>query len=748
MDIPQEILNMLKTGRIDEIMTALEDAQQPSFSAASFPVFMEDMLREHHVSRKKIALRAGLSQDYTYKLLRGDKHTTERDYIIAICMAAEMTFAQTQHALSIYGMPVLSTQDPRSYLIIRAIQHRDSMDTLNDMLEHAGFPILRTSPELPKAPITSTQEAQSTQLSQASAGGQDIEAMHGIEKLLHSISVHQSRHSDTEVSAHTFEELESWCDGHPNGGNAPFDYDWQGWIRVQDETGQIYQVEAVYSGDAANFIVFTDEQRRAAEEKMLQRQDAENEFYEAHKDVLDRTGGQLNPFDHPELFDELAAIRMQADGAEMLESYNSLEEAARSAFFPFFLELEKMTDRKVIEVLASIDDTRNYGSRIGMSLSGGGANVHMEAFNHEQPERREYYQIVMREDGTCRYTASHESCFMRLEMGSELYETIFGKKSEPVYFIDTEQNDFAGEEMRYQFIFRNMQHSLHTYASQFDGLIRLDPDVVDDEKIKLCIETGVGFARQGQFESSLKPYTDALDLIRKKGIQGPRLIWYLTTLLKLAYVYSNLDRDQEMDAAFRQICDLRPKILEYRGENADVATSVLTEATLHILRKALKEGRKTDARPLLDECLDLIENHGACADNWRVQFEVTGMYAFQLEDEDLDKAVQTYRKALAIAQNHHLDQDSFCAEGVAIEYNNLAWVLWNLCDSEEAIFYYGRSLELLESYLASGILPKKTVLRLLDHAGDGLLKLYKATNRKQEAAQLKKRLRAHGVKLV
>ena len=106
------------------------------------------------VSRKNVAVRSGLSQDYVYKLLRGDKRTDERDYILAMCIAIGMNFPQTQHALLSYGMQPLSEGDLRSHLIILAIQDHCDIEVLNAMLEKAGFPLLRTSPDMPKALIT------------------------------------------------------------------------------------------------------------------------------------------------------------------------------------------------------------------------------------------------------------------------------------------------------------------------------------------------------------------------------------------------------------------------------------------------------------------------------------------------------------------------------------------------------------------------------------------------------------------
>ena len=106
----ERLLQLLKHGRGLEIREYLKTEQKQDYSM-DFAIFMDQMLKEHKVSRKTVAIRSGLSQDYTYKLLRGDKKTTERDYILAMCIAIGMNYAQTQHALSIQGMPLLNRTD-------------------------------------------------------------------------------------------------------------------------------------------------------------------------------------------------------------------------------------------------------------------------------------------------------------------------------------------------------------------------------------------------------------------------------------------------------------------------------------------------------------------------------------------------------------------------------------------------------------------------------------------------------------
>ena len=146
------IISLLKHGRSEEVRLHIKELEKESYTE-DFCSFMDQMLDEYKVKRKQVAIRSGMSQDYTYKLLRGAKKTTERDYIIAMCIAIGMNLSQVQHALSIYGMPMLNREDTRGNVLYAAIQNGLDIDQTNEWLEKAGLLLLRTNPSMPSAPI-------------------------------------------------------------------------------------------------------------------------------------------------------------------------------------------------------------------------------------------------------------------------------------------------------------------------------------------------------------------------------------------------------------------------------------------------------------------------------------------------------------------------------------------------------------------------------------------------------------------
>lgn len=143
---------LLLQNRNDEI-AKLQKEYARSSAAEDFVQFMDRKIEESVYNRTEIAQRAGLSRDYCFKILRGEKRVTERDYILAICMALGFTLYDTQRALSLYPFPMLDETDQRSALIMAGINNGFSMDVVNDVLENRSFEMIKISPEMPSAKI-------------------------------------------------------------------------------------------------------------------------------------------------------------------------------------------------------------------------------------------------------------------------------------------------------------------------------------------------------------------------------------------------------------------------------------------------------------------------------------------------------------------------------------------------------------------------------------------------------------------
>lgn len=115
-------------------------------SDEAFPIYMKELLAKKKIMQQTVFLNADIPERYGYKLLSGEKHTRQRDVILRICYAAEMTLEETQRALKKYGMPELYAKVPRDALLMIIFNERPgSIIEVNTLLKDNGMEPLRTS---------------------------------------------------------------------------------------------------------------------------------------------------------------------------------------------------------------------------------------------------------------------------------------------------------------------------------------------------------------------------------------------------------------------------------------------------------------------------------------------------------------------------------------------------------------------------------------------------------------------------
>ena len=112
----------------------------------AFSEYIKKLLKARKLTQQVVFLRADIPERYGYKLLSGEKHTKQRDVILRICYAAEMTLEETQHALKQYEMPELYAKIPRdAFLMIIFNKRPGSIIEVNELLNKNGMEPLRTS---------------------------------------------------------------------------------------------------------------------------------------------------------------------------------------------------------------------------------------------------------------------------------------------------------------------------------------------------------------------------------------------------------------------------------------------------------------------------------------------------------------------------------------------------------------------------------------------------------------------------
>ena len=111
-----------------------------------FGTYVKDLIKKNGFTLQTVFLKADIPERYGYKILSGEKHTKQRDTILRICYAAELTLEETQEALKKYEMPQLYAKMPRDALLMIIFNERPgSIIDVNELLKRNGLEPLRTS---------------------------------------------------------------------------------------------------------------------------------------------------------------------------------------------------------------------------------------------------------------------------------------------------------------------------------------------------------------------------------------------------------------------------------------------------------------------------------------------------------------------------------------------------------------------------------------------------------------------------
>ena len=142
-----ELEKILGSTHINEVSTYLNSNEESIISNEyAFHEYISKLIKLKNLRKQDVFLAADVPEKYGYKLLSGEKHTKQRDVILRLCYASELTLEETQKALKLYRMPELYAKIPRDAMIMIAFNERPgSIIDVNSFLKKNGMEILRSS---------------------------------------------------------------------------------------------------------------------------------------------------------------------------------------------------------------------------------------------------------------------------------------------------------------------------------------------------------------------------------------------------------------------------------------------------------------------------------------------------------------------------------------------------------------------------------------------------------------------------
>ena len=109
-----ELEKILGSTHINEVSAYLKTNEESIITSEyAFHDFISEIIKSKNLKKQDVFLAADVSEKYGYKLLSGEKHTKQRDVILRLCYAAELSLEETQKALKLYRMPELYAKIPR-----------------------------------------------------------------------------------------------------------------------------------------------------------------------------------------------------------------------------------------------------------------------------------------------------------------------------------------------------------------------------------------------------------------------------------------------------------------------------------------------------------------------------------------------------------------------------------------------------------------------------------------------------------
>ena len=139
----EEINEIIKTVRIKEISEFLQ--KEITERLPSISEFFSEYIQEHKLMAAQVIKISGLSPDYAYAILNGNRKNPARDRIIALCLAMRMSLKEAQHALKLCKT-FLYAKDKRDAVIIVCFNQRIfDVNEVNLILSDFGLKELEVS---------------------------------------------------------------------------------------------------------------------------------------------------------------------------------------------------------------------------------------------------------------------------------------------------------------------------------------------------------------------------------------------------------------------------------------------------------------------------------------------------------------------------------------------------------------------------------------------------------------------------
>lgn len=321
------------------------------------------------ISTEEIGLMIGLKYSTFRKFIYRQRTTKKRDFIIAVCAVMGCDATETNKALKLYGFPELDEYYRRDEII---------------------WDLLVADPGVPVS-VAEINEALATEC-----------------YTLLDIHNHRNKEQPQEKQQVPFRLVRRHFQCTVEGIGRRSDTD--SFLDLQYDVDCYYNMRTCFEylggGKRFEFCIQYEEPRSAQPENIWQTGIRRRISPKRKKYIV---------YTYP----------TEEHDSELYE-YDRIDDTG--TFRECFLEIEKKEHEENKRLCDTVNDTRNYGSRISAKVIESEMHIFCETYNCDVPELSEYY-LMDYCGGEYTLYILNQSCFMQMYLSEEQYSQIYGKMS-------------------------------------------------------------------------------------------------------------------------------------------------------------------------------------------------------------------------------------------------------------------------------------------------------------------------------
>ena len=132
-----ELLKQLYSSRSVEELTEYTNSLSAQTGCTSFSEYLHAYLYTHGIQESELIRTSQIQRNYAYQILNGSKNPG-RDKVLALCLAAQMSYEETQRALCLADLGKLYPRRLKDSIIIFALEKKLSVQQTNELLYEEG----------------------------------------------------------------------------------------------------------------------------------------------------------------------------------------------------------------------------------------------------------------------------------------------------------------------------------------------------------------------------------------------------------------------------------------------------------------------------------------------------------------------------------------------------------------------------------------------------------------------------------